>query len=299
MLAHSEVTLPLSHKTGKVESPKSGRTDPNRHFSIAALQDYDSPDAYQDALCREVRKRPKGQRQVVLFVHGYNNEFQQGLFRAVQTKHDFGYPEVLSHFSWPSAGITFGYEYDKDSVFLSRTALEQHIRITRAPCVEELLIVGHSIGGLLVVETLRQVALTAPQDVDRLFGTVVLISPDIDLDLFKMQAAEIGRMPQPFVIFGSQKDRALGLSAKLTGKQARLGNISTVEMIGDVEVTFFDVTEFSQGGMNHFVVGTSPAAISLISKLADPKSRFDQRTGLLPGVAMRVRKATEVILSPL
>jgi esterase/lipase superfamily enzyme len=130
---------------------------------------------------------------------------------------------------------------------------------------------------------------------------VVLISPDLDVDVFRSQALRIGALPQPFVIVTSKKDHVLALSARLSGERERLGNIKDTSRLGDLKVTFLDTTAFSTGG-GHFNLGNSPALISLLAQLSDIESAFagdpTGRAGLLPGVVLTAQRATEIIMSP-
>lgn len=139
------------------------------------------------------------------------------------------------------------------------------------------------------------------QTLARISG-VILISPDIDVDVFRVQAHEIGQLLQPFVIFGSQRDRALQLSARLTGRQARLGSLATVGAVADLDVTFVDVAAFNVGS-GHFNVGDSAALIRLLDRIADVDAAFNAdaaaKVGLLPGVVLTVQNATQIILSPI
>jgi MFS family permease len=135
-----------------------------------------------------------------------------------------------------------------------------------------------------------------------LIGGVILISPDIDVDVFHEEARAIGTLPQPFVIFGSDHDRFLRLSAALTGQSERLGSLSDVSRLADLKVTFFDVRAFAKGA-GHFVVGESPALISLLNRITDIQGAFEAdrraRLGLLPGLVLSVQNATQIILRPL
>ncbi len=128
-----------------------------------------------------------------------------------------------------------------------------------------------------------------------------LISPDIDVEVFRSQAKEIGTLPQPFLIFGSDRDRVLRLSALITGQKGRLGSLDSVDQLSDLEVTYLDVGAFSQGS-GHFVPGTSEALIKLLGSIGSVDQAFGNdaagRTGLLPGVILTARSATRVILAP-
>jgi esterase/lipase superfamily enzyme len=164
-----------------------------------------------------------------------------------------------------------------------------------------IVIVAHSMGAALTMEVLRQIALDDNTGVMSRISGVVLISPDLDVDVFRSQARDIGALPQPFVIFGSSKDRVLGLSAILSSEETRLGNLDDLSKIADLKVTYFDTAAYDTGA-GHQNVGTNPVLLSLFDGIVgiDSAFRADERArvGLLPGIVLTVRNATGVILSP-
>jgi esterase/lipase superfamily enzyme len=156
------------------------------------------------------------------------------------------------------------------------------------------------------MEALRQLRIGGHDHViDRISG-VILMSPDLDVDLFRSQALRVAPLPQPFVIFTSQRDRALLISAAITGQRARLGNLGTVEDVADLNVMLVDLTEFQGGardGLNHFSAATSPAVFQLLQQVAAVdlalQGRAGQNLGLLPGTVLTVRNATQIFLQPM
>ena len=55
----------------------------------------------------------------------------------------------------------------------------------------------------------------------------MLASPDIDVDVFRRQIAEIenGQAAPPITLFVAQDDKALGLSQLIAGDEPRLGAV--------------------------------------------------------------------------
>ncbi len=298
----ADISVPIGHTPGNIEWPGRRKADPEQHFVATQIAHFDQKTQFQADLCREMRARPKHARSVSVYVHGFNNKFSNGVFRAAQMAHDFGYPEVTAHFSWPSSGIPFGYGYDSESTIFARDGLEEFLRSLRGGCADQILIVGHSLGGFLVMETMRQVAIRNPADVPRLFSSVFLVSPDIDLDVFRSQVSRIPKLPKPFVVFTSAKDQALAISAALTGQKNRLGNVTDQDLAKDLPVILVDVTEFSESGkLNHFIPASSPAAIALLAGMSNGVSPFDAasgNTGLVPGTVLSVRKLSRLLLGP-
>ena len=90
-----------------------------------------------------------------------------------------------------------------------------------------LTVFGHSMGGWLVMETLRQMRIAGEDEaLSRL--EVVLAAPDIDVDVFRQQLAVIGKMEIPMVVMVSPDDRALGLSA-IAGQRTRVGALDITD----------------------------------------------------------------------
>jgi esterase/lipase superfamily enzyme len=121
------------------------------------------------------------------------------------------------------------------------------------------------------------------------------------VDVFRSQAKAIGNLPQPFLIFGSDRDKLLALSARLTGQSERLGSLSDVSRVADLNVTFLDISGFSSGA-GHFTLGDSPALIKLIDSIGQIESAFEddraRRVGLISGAVLTVQNATQIILTP-
>lgn len=81
-------------------------------------------------------------------------------------------------------------------------------------------LLAHSMGGLLTVETLRQLKITGRDHDLTMIEQVVLAAPDIDIDLFQRDIRTIGRLKKPIVVLAAKDDRALALSRRLSGSTA-------------------------------------------------------------------------------
>lgn len=299
-LGRFDISIPPDREPGTVSWPER-EVDPNTQFLLKDAVTYRSASAFRSELSRALSRRTTGSREAVIFVHGFNNTFEEGLLRITQLAHDFDLPGVAVHYSWPSAGNPLGYAYDRDSSLFARDGLEHLIAEVKAAGARQIVIVAHSMGSMLVMETLRQKEIGKPGSVLRDIDGVILISPDIDVDLFRAQVKRIGKLPEAFGIFVSKRDRVLNLSARLTGQKDRLGNVASVEEVSDLAVTIIDVTEFSTGA-GHFTAATSPAVLAIFGRAGDLSAAFrgDRagRTGLIPGTVLTVQNATTIILSP-
>ena len=94
---------------------------------------------------------------IVVFVHGYNQSYQEALFRMAQMSIDSGLNAVPILFSWPSEANIPGYVADRDGATYARDDLVDLLTMLgRIPSGHNVLVMGHSMGAWLVMESLRQ-----------------------------------------------------------------------------------------------------------------------------------------------
>ncbi|MCB2094496.1 MAG: alpha/beta fold hydrolase [Rhodobacteraceae bacterium] len=297
-----DVSVPPDRELGEIKWPKLGRTpDPRTQFLAVDKEIYPEAVDFRADLARDLTKEARGAREAVVYVHGFNNNFAEGAYRLAQLSHDLGTKGVSVHYSWPSRAHPLAYAYDRDSALFARDGLEDLLRQVEAAGAERMLLVAHSMGAALTMETLRQLAIEKNRSLINKISGVVLISPDIDVDVFRAQATRIGNLPQPFIIFTSKRDHALALSARLTGQHDRLGNVTDIEEVADLKITVLDTTAFSTGA-GHFNAGNSPALLLMLGRLSEIDTAFTGdptgRPGLLPGAVLTLQNATQIILSP-
>jgi len=295
------VSIPPDREVGEIPRPRGRQAaDPQRHFMLAETQDL-TGQGFEGAVRAALSQMPPSEREAVVFVHGFNNTFIQGLYRGAQLDHDLRLPGVMLQYSWPSLGAPLAYAYDRDSALFARDGLVEMLQRTQAAGPRRIILMAHSMGAHLVMEAMRQLALTHDPALNAI-GGVFLLSPDIDVDLFRQQVRAIGQLPRPFVIVTSQRDRILTLSARLTGETARLGNLSDVTPVEGLGVTLVDVSAFSQG-VGHFTVGSSPALIGLLDQMhAVNAALATDASGalpLLPATILTLQNTTQVILQPM
>lgn len=301
--ARYDISVPPDRTLGQIAWPRAGRpADIRTDFVTTESQIFSDSALFRADLRRSLMARPAAEREVVVFTHGFNNTFAEGLYRIAQMGHDIGIPGVLVHYSWPAAGKPLAYVRDRDSALFARDGLETLLNHVADAGALRIVIVGHSMGGALTMETLRQMSIRGDRKVRPRIAGVVLLSPDLDVDLFNAQAQAMGTLPQPFYIFTSRRDKALALSARLTGQSRdRLGNLRDLSRVADLEVTVVDVAGFNVGA-GHLNVAESPALIGIVGRISDINRAYGEdaasQPGLLPGAIITLRNATAVILRP-
>ncbi len=293
------VSVPPTHTPGNLNF-SYGNPNPNKQFVLAGVTEYNSVQEFGRQL-RNRKGRPA--REVTIFVHGYNATQTETAFRAAQLSHDIGIPGSILIYSWPSRAKAGGYAYDIDSMLFARDGLEQTIRDLKALGVERVVIVAHSMGSALTMEMMRQAELRQPGWSAKNIEGVILISPDLDVDVFRSQMDSIKNPPQPFVVMVSEKDKILNISARIRGtsRSDRLGSIDSVEKVAEFPIDVVNTTAFSSdAGSSHFVAATSPAMLSILNSASRVSNTFGPEAGfdlLVPPHVRHDSGATEIVLT--
>lgn len=252
-----EVSIPRAHKAGNVEWPDTGPADPAMNFMTTARDALD-----ERQFIARIRQRARSgapeSGSVLVFVHGYNNLYQESVYRFAQIMHDGQIQGTGVLFAWPSRGKTQLYLADRESTEYSRDYLERALLdIAAIPEVREINVLAHSMGNWLAVETLRQAKMKGHGDFGGKLNNVVLASPDIDINVFRTQLDVIGRLRQPITVMVSGDDKALTLSSLLAGDVERVGIVSAsdpkvIAAAAHYHVRIVDLSNVQSGdGLNH------------------------------------------------
>lgn len=308
-LTEVAVSLPPNRTPGEVQWPSRLPPDPAKEFTVTRVR--------QVATLAEgriwFRQHIEGGHALV-FIHGFNNKYEDSVFRLAQIVHDSGMKATPILFTWPSRAQLTAYEYDKESTNYSRTALEQSLRLlAQDPSVKDITILAHSMGTWLAMESLRQMGIRDGR-VNAKIHNVILASPDIDIQVFAKQYVEMGSPKPKFTIFVSQDDRALAASSFITGNVMRLGAIDPSQepyrsRLEEAGVTAIDLTKVkTDDGLHHGKFAESPEIVQLIGqRLMTGQTLTDSTITLGDGVAAVVggtvstagRVAGAVVAAPL
>ncbi|WP_433989010.1 hypothetical protein SuNHUV7_30690 (plasmid) [Pseudoseohaeicola sp. NH-UV-7] len=300
--ARIDVSVPPVRRPGQIKLPGK-TTDPSTDFLTRQVVYFDGKPSFRSAIRQRLREPGQAGREVIVTVHGFNNTMGDGVYRTAQMMRDLSITGVVVHYSWPSIGDPLGYAADRDSVLIARDGLEQLFVELRKAGAQRIVVVAHSMGSQLTMETLRQMAIRGNDDVLSHINGVVLMSPDLDVALFRSQAEAIGKLPQPFIIFVSKRDPVLALSARLTGQPNRLGNTQQIEDVAGLEVTIIDLSDASDAESAHSAALSSPSVLKVLEQATTSVRRALQtdptgRTGIFPGSVLVAQEATAVILAP-
>jgi len=195
-------------------------------------------------------------KDVFLFVHGYNNTFEDAAFRMAQLWHFLGRRGVPVLYSWPAGrtGMLRGYTHDRESSEFTVFHLKQLSRaLTTCDEIKETHVIGHSRGTQVVLDTLRELwiemrgaeAATTGGDPatmtwsDRMVGkrkmklrNIIIAAGDLDWEVFqqRISAESLPVFSESFVFYLCQEDKALGISAWLYDSISRLGRLQMKDL---------------------------------------------------------------------
>jgi esterase/lipase superfamily enzyme len=247
-------------------------------------EDLAGPKGFKAELQRRIQASPT--REVAIFVHGFNTIYPEAVLFATQLVHDTKFKGVPVLFTWPSEGRVFGYMYDRDSVLTSRDHLDATIRMAAAAGAKRIMLLAHSMGSMLTMETLRQAGFRGDASYGGKLQQVMLASPDISIDVFISQRSRIGPLPRIVVVL-SRDDRALSVSKWLSGEVERLGSFRDDALLAKMDVSVVDLTEVSVGNITrHSKFAHLP---ELLNGLARHAEQDGEPTGG-PGVPFTVKK---------
>ena len=132
-----------------------------------------------------------------VYIHGYNNTFEDGVLVIAELWHFLGRQGVPILYTWPAgagSGLR-GYNHDRESGEFTIFHLKQFLRILAStPELEELNLIAHSRGTDVLTSALRELYIetrAAGNDFRTVYRikNVVLAAADLDLEVVTQRLA--------------------------------------------------------------------------------------------------------------
>jgi esterase/lipase superfamily enzyme len=258
------VRVPERHSPGGLERPWNftlfsytlyrQEEDPKKHF---VLRD---PKILTKERWLEVIGSASSE-DVLVFVHGFNNSFEDALYRNAQIVWDLGFKGTAVLFSWPSRGAIADYAYDRESAMGARRPFIEVLELLSGlPNVKHVHILAHSMGNLVVLDALGNY-----QTAERIkLGELIMAAPDVDRDLYTTIAASTRKLTKGMTLYASASDRALLASKLLAGHIPRAGDVPEGGPIVLDNIDSIDATALGEEifGLNH---GTFAKSLSILN----------------------------------
>src|SRR3984885_11300458 len=220
------VSIPPNHVVGQIEWPSGSAGNAAIQYVVASSRPL-TESGFATALRIQLASRKDLEGSVLVYVHGYYSGHQEAVFRGAELAADLrSAAGAVVVFSWPSRNDLTEYVTDRESATYSRDYLERVLNeIAEIPSVRSINLVAHSMGNWLAMETLRQAKLRQRSPFVAKLNQVVLLAPDIDVDVFRTQLDAVGKLKHPIIVAISRDDLALAASQRIAGDVPRVGNV--------------------------------------------------------------------------
>ena len=271
----ARVRIPEDHKIGHIELAQGYKlfgiriTNPTpnekNHFIIQQLR------IVPEATWGEIIKA-RGAKHALVFVHGYNNSFEDAVYRTAQIVWDLQYAGTAVLFSWPSRGNVLDYPYDQASAYGARDHFVSVLRkLKEEHGVENVHVLAHSMGNVVVLDALAHYARTTnPVRVAEL----IMAAPDVDRDQFMGLVPEVRKIASGLTLYATSADKALIASRRFAGAP-RAGDVPQDGPIVLPGLETIDVTAIGDEmlGLNHNVFAAVRSLINDIKRVIDTGQR--------------------------
>jgi esterase/lipase superfamily enzyme len=283
-LGVSEVAIPATHEFGEMEGPPWWQffrsPDPRRDITVllAAELPY-------EVFWGNVRKcvASSSARDILVFIHGYNVPFGQGLRRAAQITHDLSFAGAPVLYSWPSQGSVGKYSADEASVEWTIPHFRDFLRqLLEGAGADQIHVIAHSLGNRAAIAAIRELRLDTLAPGAAELSQFVLAAPDIDADTFRQLAADFAKKPRRCTLYANTEDRALAASDWKHGGYARAGG-GGEDLVVVPNVDTIDATGHATDFLSHsYFAGSDPVISDLFyvirsSTPPDQRARLERR----------------------
>jgi esterase/lipase superfamily enzyme len=243
----AEISIPLSHKFGAMERPTQffkvyEDENSEKHIMIQRINPLKF-DEFVSTLNAKVKNA--NEKDIMIFVHGFNNTFGDAIRRAAQLTYDLRFEGIPITYSWPSQGGGVStYMQDESSVqYTTPHLVDFLINVLENANGADVHIIGHSMGTRAVTNALKKISYIFRNK--EVFTNVILAAPDIDRDVFEVNLLPyVKKTTKMLTLYASSDDSALQAS-KTLHNAPRLGqsdDIFIYEGLNTIDATGIDTS---------------------------------------------------------
>jgi esterase/lipase superfamily enzyme len=247
LLGRAEISLPKRARGG---NPRRESAESQAPTDVATFRTVRS--LPQDELAAGVGRQVKRSRQrdLLLFVHGFNVDFESALIRTAQVASDMPFNGAVVAYSWPSQGGVNSYGTDEPINAQSVQPFTQFLRrlLADVPPGTRINILVHSMGNRLVMRALGQLP---PPTGHKPIANLVLCAPDVGIADFRAWAAGTTAQCEQVTLYASSSDTALIISKGLHNEQ-RAGDAQPPVVVPGIVTIDCSALEFDFLGHSYY-----------------------------------------------
>jgi esterase/lipase superfamily enzyme len=277
-----EVTIPRIHKEAALEtrsrwSEYTFGADQATLRSRYVLLDRVAPlarGAFVQALRQQIASAPS--RDVFIFVHGFNNSFEDTARRTAQLAYDLDFDGTPMMYSWPSQGTTTAYAIDEATAGIAGRRMAEFLdTVVSQSGAQRIHLIAHSMGNRVLIEALQTyLARRALDKRQGIFGQIVFTAPDVDRDYFVDALESLASAAERVTLYASDNDYALRTSQFIHG--APRAGIAGETIIRTAGLDTIDMSAVPADALGHSYFAANAGAIFDIFSLlwrGDPPSK--------------------------
>lgn len=280
-----EVSIPREHKTGDLEAPFMWHMHfekPEKHIVLMRIDL-----RKQSEFMGELRAAVAGGKtnEALIFVHGFNNTFEDAARRTAQIAHDIQFAGVPMFYSWPSGGKTLDYFSDGNDADQAVFHLKLFLKdIAENANFASVTLLAHSMGNRTLTRAFIALKSEITAEKLQVFKEIILAAPDIDADVFRNEIAPaLIASNSAVTLYASSNDEALIASKKVNGApRAGVSGAGLVVIKGmeTIDATNVDTNLF--WGLRHAYIADDRNVLSDLYYLIVRGFRASSRYGLDP-----------------
>jgi esterase/lipase superfamily enzyme len=267
---YADVSIPpwTVHKVGRMEEPQiiklELKWDPKRHVMLLHTTVL-TRDAFFDRLHAATGR---SNRELLVFVHGYNVRFVDAMRRTAQIAHDLQFDGIPVAYTWPSQGelTRAAYRADQRSADASVLHLKQFlVDLAQKTDATGIHLIAHSMGNRVLTNALAEIANDDAIASKPRFNEIALTAPDVDAQVMVRLARAIVPIGRRVTLYASSRDNALKFSrSENAAPRAGLGGDDILILTG---VDSIDASAVDTELVGHFYYAENRSVLNDIFSL--------------------------------
>ena len=237
-------------------------------------------EVFKQEIAEELRLANK--REVILFVHGFANDFEDAGTTVANIWHYSGRIGMPMFYSWPGANPgVFGYFRDRESASFSVFHMKEFLRmLSEVPNLDKIHLLAHSLGTDITSAALRELIIAEraagrnPRKTLKI-ENVIIAAPDLDFGVVtqRLIAEHFGSAFRETTVYMNPDDGALAVAQTIASGR-RLGKLSPEDlsgherrMLAEIENMNFVSVEQVGGSLGHSYFRKNPDVMSDVIRI--------------------------------
>ncbi len=245
------INVPKEHSIGSLDVSNDKIINKNLYFYAIRQKNLEKKDFY-DII--------KDKKEILIFVHGFNVEFEEAVYRAAQIHYDLKFQGITILYTWPAGPqggmfsnlmINETYKVNQQYAKISLPVFKSFLQelFNNLSKGTRIYLIVHSMGHQIVIPVLVELA-NSNQIKNKKIQEIIFNAPDYPIEDFKRDAKVIKNIAHRITIYCSPNDNALKAS-EVVNKNRRIGQCYKVDGLDVINVKRVDSPILGIGGLGH------------------------------------------------